>query len=49
MLVERVTWLAKVGHWREVVELLTDLHEQVGAFDRIYKGMIGPDDETVVL
>ena len=49
MLVERITWLAKVGHAGEVVEMLRDLNEQVGGFDRIYLGLIGPDDETVVV
>jgi hypothetical protein len=49
MIVERVTWLAKVGHKVEVVKLLKALQEQSDTTERLYSAMFGANDETVVL
>jgi hypothetical protein len=49
MIVERITWLAKVGHKMEVVELLKDLQQQSDVTERLYSSMIGANDETIVV
>ena len=51
MIVERVTWVAKVGCFGKVIQILKELSEQVGGEEmaRIYSCMFGADDESVVV
>ena len=49
MIVERITWLAKVGHCMEVVKLLKDFNQGVGGTYRICTCMFGAEDEAVVV
>ena len=51
MIVERITWLAKVGCHAEVIKILKGLNQQLGVSctERIYSCEFGADDESVAI
>ena len=51
MIVERITWLAKVGCLAEVIKILKEMNQQLGVSctERIYSCVYGADDESVVI
>jgi hypothetical protein len=51
MIVERITWLAKVGCHAEVIKILKELNQQLGVncTERIYSCEFGADDESVAI
>jgi hypothetical protein len=51
MIVERITWLAKVGCHGEVIVILKEMNQQLGVSctERIYSCEFGADDESVAI
>jgi len=51
VIVERITWLAKVGCHAEVIKILKEMNQQLGVSctERFYSCQFGADDESVAI